>query len=426
MTMIGRAAALMACLWLGGAHAISVDGFDKERTRNGSTVLVPEDAEGKPAVLILLPFTGGSAQDLFERRYARSLPKQAQREGIIIVLPSATGSASDYSTGSAWGATLDRYTRNIAADAQEVIERFNGDPKRVMVGGFSMGGDLSWALIQRDPERYAGAIVMGSRASYRDAKGLKRFGERGGRVYFYIDRGESQARIDGTRAAIGTLRKAGIGYRHTAGGQGGHVGGSPEDMSDAIEFLLRGDGSTPSATSDAAGGKPVPRAATSREIVDRLPGCDWEPLEDDSSGKYGYQDARGKVVVKPRFEFAEYFRNDGLAGVVENGNWSYINCEGKTFQVISIDNGPDLFSEGLARFREGNRYGYLNRRGEVVIPAQFDSAEAFCKGVASTGSDCSAVRSGDYTALSCVKWAYIDKAGRTVTPKEPPRPGECD
>jgi|GEM_PF-1534607 len=49
-----------------------------------------------------------------------------------------------------------------------------------------------------------------------------------------------------------------------------------------------------------------------------------------------------------------------------------------------------------------NRCGFLNTRGDVVIPAQFDYAQYFTEGL-------SAVRQND-------QWGYIDKQGRVVIP----------
>ena len=44
--------------------------------------------------------------------------------------------------------------------------------------------------------------------------------------------------------------------------------------------------------------------------------------------------------------------------------------------------GIDNFSEGLASFRVGNLFGFVNKKGEEVIPPQFTRAYGFNDGVA--------------------------------------------
>lgn len=60
------------------------------------------------------------------------------------------------------------------------------------------------------------------------------------------------------------------------------------------------------------------------------------------------------------------------------------------------------FSEQLAAVSNAAyKWGYIDRRGEVVIPLQFNDAEPFSEGRA-------AVKIGD-------KWTYIDKSGASIT-----------
>ena len=51
---------------------------------------------------------------------------------------------------------------------------------------------------------------------------------------------------------------------------------------------------------------------------------------------------------------------------------------------VAIDYSPGV-TEGLIAFEQDGLYGYLNTEGEVVIPAQYDSAEGFMDGYAEVG-----------------------------------------
>jgi hypothetical protein len=46
--------------------------------------------------------------------------------------------------------------------------------------------------------------------------------------------------------------------------------------------------------------------------------------------------------------------------------------------VFLYDNGPDYFLNDLSRFVESHQIGFINKKGEKVIPAQFDAAFPFC------------------------------------------------
>lgn len=128
--------------------------------------------------------------------------------------------------------------------------------------------------------------------------------------------------------------------------------------------------------------------------------------------KYGFVDRAGKIVIEPKFEFANDFveglalvgiRNDGLKSV-------YIDATGKI--VISPLTGGSDFSEDLAAFGIGeftmhgggdHRFGFINKTGKLVIGTNFREARAFSEGL-------SAVMNIER------KWGYIDKNGKAVIP----------
>ena len=118
----------------------------------------------------------------------------------------------------------------------------------------------------------------------------------------------------------------------------------------------------------------------------------------------GYIDDTGKIVIQPQFYRARGF-SDGLAsagryeaGVFQEG---YID---KTGAKISRDfDEAEPLREGFGLVRLGDKWGYVDKTGEIAIPIHFYSADIFSEGLAS-------VRLPDNLANS----GYIDKTGAFV------------
>jgi len=84
---------------------------------------------------------------------------------------------------------------------------------------------------------------------------------------------------------------------------------------------------------------------------------------------------------------------------LEQDKWGYIDKTGQIVIKPQFDNAEN-FSEGLARVKVGDKYGYIDKTGQIVIKPQFDRAGNFSEGLAE-------VKVGD-------KYGYIDKTGQVV------------
>ena len=114
------------------------------------------------------------------------------------------------------------------------------------------------------------------------------------------------------------------------------------------------------------------------------------PLADDvamisEDGAIGYIDSLGKVIITPRFEefanssFLGRFEN-GVAIVRFKGKMGVIDKSGK-FVVKNIYSEMGKNSELIA-FNKGKLWGYLDRRGKIVIQPKYSWSESFVKGAA--------------------------------------------
>ena len=79
-----------------------------------------------------------------------------------------------------------------------------------------------------------------------------------------------------------------------------------------------------------------------------------------------FVDSKGNRLFDKQFEGVEPF-SEGLARVKQNGKWGYVNLKGEVVIPCVYDWGMAdraEFSEGLACVRKNWRYGYINDEGE--------------------------------------------------------------
>jgi len=117
--------------------------------------------------------------------------------------------------------------------------------------------------------------------------------------------------------------------------------------------------------------------------------------------KYGYIDRSGRVVISPRFQFAQIF-SEGLARVVDNDRSGYIDQTGRVVIAPQFHKAYK-FSDGLARvcappgnlsllfrlfrlvgWEDHNAYpcGYIDRTGKQVIDYLYLPSHGFENGYA--------------------------------------------
>ncbi len=200
-------------------------------------VYVPSDSpDHRYAPIVLLPYTGGSAQDLYRWKY-RSFFNQNKRSDIVLILPPVAGDASDYETGEDWAETVEEWEEELAETLDEAAMAVKLDRERVILAGHSMGGDMAWALMQRKPDRYAGAVIMGSRCNWRQYGSPEKLAKRSVRVAFSVGEKEREVRRKGALSARGVLEKVGVHVRWDDM-PGGHLPAPTKLFSEQLDFVL--------------------------------------------------------------------------------------------------------------------------------------------------------------------------------------------
>jgi hypothetical protein len=79
---------------------------------------------------------------------------------------------------------------------------------------------------------------------------------------------------------------------------------------------------------------------------------------------------------------------------------------------MAMDGWAEDFSNGLARSPRSGKVGYMDRRLNLVIPARYDGALPFEKGVGEACKDCRVVHFGEHSSYRGGKWFCIDRRGR--------------
>ena len=119
----------------------------------------------------------------------------------------------------------------------------------------------------------------------------------------------------------------------------------------------------------------------------------------DSGKLFSMETEDGKTETKQDTVEIE----EKLAAVRIGDKWGYINVAGEVVIEPQFDHAHS-FHEGLAVVRIGDsdsgKYGYINVAGEIAIKPQFHKANAFSEGLAH-------VMIGN-------KWGYIDREGKIV------------
>jgi hypothetical protein len=89
--------------------------------------------------------------------------------------------------------------------------------------------------------------------------------------------------------------------------------------------------------------------------------------------------------------------------------------ENKLFDIFIFEQGPDYVKEGLFRIVKGDKIGYANEQGEIIIQPIYSCAVPFKDGLATVAMNCSKIQNDpEHWSWDSDEWFYIDKEGNRV------------
>lgn len=132
----------------------------------------------------------------------------------------------------------------------------------------------------------------------------------------------------------------------------------------------------------------------------------------DSLKEYGYMDWGGNIVLSSCSFLSKQL--NGLSVICRKGTWGFYEVKEQKLTIVEGVSFLGLMYDGLAKANYGGtfttdkviggKWGFVDRKGKIAITPMFDYAFNFSDGIA-------AVRSGD-------KYGFIDTVGTLIVPCE--------
>lgn len=133
----------------------------------------------------------------------------------------------------------------------------------------------------------------------------------------------------------------------------------------------------------------------------------------------------GKVILPCKYQAVGEL-SEGLAAVMENNRWGFVNLKSEMVipaKYVKVGYRGLQFKEGLAIVTTdtaiNKKYGAIDKTGKTIIPFIYDDLSDFSEGLAAAnkGKTISAGKyTWDYTVVADGKIGYINKTGKTIIP----------
>jgi len=241
---VGLSNLVVAAALLTATTALQCRGIPADQPSSAESLL-PHNYDPKfpYPVVVLLPPLGATADDVlrgflphdwfksgtqasFETWLSHPPPDHggdAGRRGFILLLAGGKGTLEH-----GFDATIRQTETDVAQALERLRSRHPFDSRRVVLAGFSLGGDVSFAMVLRHPERFAGAVIMSSGMNY-GGKYLE--GLPGRHLRMYLTMGALDPRLAGMKRSRQLIDQKGVTTAMTL------VPGQEHQQPPGIEFL---------------------------------------------------------------------------------------------------------------------------------------------------------------------------------------------
>lgn len=155
------------------------------------------------------------------------------------------------------------------------------------------------------------------------------------------------------------------------------------------------------------------QTATQTENSDTSPSDSLILKETEGGYQFFYPD--GSLAIEQGYFMAAEFSEAGFAAVADQEGWAYIDKKGNVWlRPFIYDNGPDYFSEGVARYVENEKMGLFTEKGEKLTKASYTFIRPMKEGRAAFCEGCETVRELEVSRIEGGKWGFLDEDGKVV------------
>ncbi|MBI3501300.1 MAG: WG repeat-containing protein [Bacteroidetes bacterium] len=118
-------------------------------------------------------------------------------------------------------------------------------------------------------------------------------------------------------------------------------------------------------------------------------------------GVYNYFDSKGKLLTGGKFEKAGDF-SSGRAYIVQNGQYGFINRKGEII-IPAVYNWAESFKpNGTARVKLADKFGMIDTSGKSILQCEYDRIDDFSEGLV--------------LVVKNKKFGFADEKGNSVIP----------
>lgn len=134
--------------------------FETAATAGGDLTMLahaPSPGSPHPPLIVLMHGAGADEKDMID--LWKQLPSQ-----FVVVSPRAPFGGGNgwrwYRKGATQGSDIAISRKIVDLVIDSAIKRFDADPTRVFIGGFSQGGVMTYEVAMHEPGRFRGAVVL--------------------------------------------------------------------------------------------------------------------------------------------------------------------------------------------------------------------------------------------------------------------------
>jgi hypothetical protein len=91
---------------------------------------------------------------------------------------------------------------------------------------------------------------------------------------------------------------------------------------------------------------------------------------------YGFIDSKGKIIIRPQYQDAVLF-SDGLAAVSNGKKYGFVNLKGDTVIPFLYDETIMGFNNVLSDVTLNDSCGYINKQGKIVVAFIYETCYPF-------------------------------------------------